>query len=431
MLDKIRDAKRGQDHYYISFEAGVGNPVFQNELPYDTGKFPDAGYRLLSLYRYWNIIQYYFPYKHLIEEDWKDVLAEFLQEFAGAKNDLEYKLAALQLISRVHDTHANIWGRDTTLRNYMGVRNVPVSLKFIDEKPVVTGIAEVTGEGFEALQVGDIIVQVNSQPVTEIVKERLKYTAASNYPTQLRIISNSLLRTNDTILPVVFERNGRQERIMVHTYEAAKIHFGNPMQRPDSLFKMIRPDIAYVYPGSIKEEYLANIRRAGMNAKGMIIDLRCYPSEFIVFSLGNYLVKDPTPFVKFTNASPEMPGTFTYTEPLEVGIEGNLDFNGKVVILVNEMTQSQAEYTAMAFRAARGATVIGSTTAGADGNVSWFNLPGGISTMISGIGVYYPDGKETQRIGIIPDIEVKPTVEGIRQGRDEVLERALEIIEKG
>jgi hypothetical protein len=36
-----------------------------------------------------------------------------------------------------------------------------------------------------------------------------------------------------------------------------------------------------------------------------------------------------------------------------------------------------------------------------------------------------PDKRPTQRIGIIPDIEVLPTVAGIRDGRDEVLEAAL------
>ena len=48
--------------------------------------------------------------------------------------------------------------------------------------------------------------------------------------------------------------------------------------------------------------------------------------------------------------------------------------------------------------------------------------------MISAIGVYYPDGKETQRIGIIPDIKIKPTIRGIIEGRDEMLEKAIEII---
>ena len=45
--------------------------------------------------------------------------------------------------------------------------------------------------------------------------------------------------------------------------------------------------------------------------------------------------------------------------------------------------------------------------------------------MISGIGVFYPDKKPTQRLGIIPDIVAKPTIEGIRSGRDEVIEAAL------
>jgi C-terminal processing protease CtpA/Prc len=79
----------------------------------------------------------------------------------------------------------------------------------------------------------------------------------------------------------------------------------------------------------------------------------------------------------------------------------------------------------MALRKAPHAMVVGSTTAGADGNVSRFALPGSLNTMISGIGVFYPDKKPTQRIGILPDVEVKPTIAGIRSGRDEVLEEAI------
>ncbi len=98
---------------------------------------------------------------------------------------------------------------------------------------------------------------------------------------------------------------------------------------------------------------------------------------------------------------------------------------GKIVILVDESSQSQSEYTAMAFRAAPNATVVGSTTAGADGNVSAIPLPGGLRSMVSGIGVFYPDKRPTQRIGIVADVEATPTIQGIRSGRDEVLEVAL------
>jgi len=96
-------------------------------------------------------------------------------------------------------------------------------------------------------------------------------------------------------------------------------------------------------------------------------------------------------------------------------------------VLVDEVSQSQAEYTTMAFRAA-GAKVVGSTTAGADGNVSAIPLPGGLRSMVSGIGVFYPDKRPTQRVGIVPDLEVRPTIAGIRDGRDEVLEAGVQQI---
>ena len=82
----------------------------------------------------------------------------------------------------------------------------------------------------------------------------------------------------------------------------------------------------------------------------------------------------------------------------------------------------------MAYKVHPNAMIIGIPTAGANGDISLFSLPGGISGMISGNGVYYPDGEETQRIGIIPDIIVKPTILGIREGRDELVEKAVEIL---
>jgi C-terminal processing protease CtpA/Prc len=79
----------------------------------------------------------------------------------------------------------------------------------------------------------------------------------------------------------------------------------------------------------------------------------------------------------------------------------------------------------MALEAGPKTITVGSQTAGADGNVSRIPLPCGLYAMISGIGVFYPDGTPTQRVGVHIDVVVKPTVEGIRQGKDEVLEAAI------
>jgi C-terminal processing protease CtpA/Prc len=181
--------------------------------------------------------------------------------------------------------------------------------------------------------------------------------------------------------------------------------------------------VAYLKLSSVKSADAASYVESAAGTKGLIIDIRNYPSQFMVFALGNLLAAKPVEFARFTNGDISNPGAFHWGA-IERLMPQTPHYAGKVVILVDEVSQSQAEYTTMAFRAA-GGMVLGSTTAAADGNVSQIPLPGGVSTMISGIGVFYPDRKPTQRIGILPDQEVKPTVASIRDGRDEVLEAAI------
>ncbi|MGM1049284.1 MAG: hypothetical protein ACQEXX_24535 [Bacillota bacterium] len=49
----------------------------------------------------------------------------------------------------------------------------------------------------------------------------------------------------------------------------------------------------------------------------------------------------------------------------------------------------------------------------------------------SKIGIFDPEKKPTQRIGVQPDIRLDPTIEGIMEGRDEYVERAVELIKDG
>jgi hypothetical protein len=187
---------------------------------------------------------------------------------------------------------------------------------------------------------------------------------------------------------------------------------------------MLAPDVAYLKLSSAELVQSASYVQQAQGAAVLVIDIRNYPKEFVVFSLGSLLVPRRTPFARFTVGDVSNPGAFTFMPPVSLPA-AEPRFGGKVVIVVDESSQSQAEYTAMAFRAAPGAIVVGSTTAGADGNVSEIPLPGGLRGMISGIGVFYPDHRPTQRIGILPDLTVRPTIAGIRAGRDEVLEAAV------
>jgi len=422
LLLQIKDAKRPKANYYVDFYDGVGNPDFSNEKPYENDAYPDAGFRLLSLYKYWNIIQYYFPYKNLIKEDWKEVLPEFIPKFADAKNETDYTLAALEIIARIHDTHANIWGSNKVLDKYFGARHVPVKLIFAENKAVVSSYINDQLGKESGLQTGDIITEINGKPVDPIVKELLKISPASNYPTQLRDIAKKLLRSNSETMNIKISRNGKTESLTVKTFEPKEL---NIKKEQKDFFKMLDNQTGYFYMGSADGKKLSESFSQLKNTKGIVIDLRSYPSDFVVFSMGKLLKKDSSDFVKFTQTTNQMPGLFTFTPNLGVEGSGAEHYKGKIAILINETTQSSAEYHTMAFRTAPNSKVFGSTTAGADGNVSRILLPGNISTMISGIGIYYPDGTETQRIGIVPDVEIKPTVEGIKNGKDEVLDKAL------
>lgn len=421
-LQKVKNAKRGTDHYYVGLYPHVKNPEFKHENGYADMKYPDPGYRMLSLYRYWNIIQYYFPYRYLIGEDWKGVLREFIPQFAETEDELAYKLACLKLIARIRDTHA----MSPDLTDYWGKFMAPLEVSFIGEQAVVKSYYDPEKGEASGLKPGDVITRVDGKPVEEIVAEQLAYTPGSNYHTQLRTIGWRLLCSRNRQIDLEYRRDDQLHTATVETYTGL-----NRWKPPvDTCFRMATPDIGYLYMGLLKNDYLDQIEPAVRNTKGLIIDLRPYPSDFGVFTIGSYLVPQSTPFAQFSTGNLGMPGRFTFTKQLSVGTKNPDYYKGKVVILINERTQSSAEYHTMAFRVAPQVVVMGSGTAGADGNVSSFLLPGGIETMITGIGVYYPDGSETQRIGIVPDIEVKPTIEGFRDGRDELLEAAIEYINR-
>ncbi|NRB63775.1 MAG: peptidase S41 [Saprospiraceae bacterium] len=416
-LTHIYNNRSQGKHYYIGMYPNVGNPNFKNEKPYADMSFPDDGFRLLSLYRYWNMINYFFPYKHLMDDDWNQKLQEYIPLFVNAKDELEYELATVQIIGDIKDTHANLWGGADHLDQWKGANYPPIHVRFVEDQLVVTDYYNQERRKEVGLKIGDVITKINGSPIHKIVQEKLRYYPASNIPTQLRDISHDILRSNTNSIDIEYISNTSiLETKTLQLYPRDSLNVYRWYKRTDEKsFKMLDHNIGYVSLQNIKEKDISEIKRAFKNTKGIIIDIRNYPSTFVPFSLGSYFVSASTPFVKFTTGNLNNPGEFTFTKNLNIPSRGKT-YKGKLVVLVNELSQSQAEYTSMAFRAGDNTTIIGSTTAGADGNVSDILLPGGLRTMISGIGVNYPDGKETQRIGIVPDIEIKPTIQGISNG---------------
>ena len=414
--------------FYVSKMPNVGNPSFDHELSYQNIKFPDAGFQILALYRFWNIIEYWFPYRDLLSDDWDSVLIESLPRVALAQNADAYQLAMMELIARVHDTHANLWS-SLKVRPPIGTCQLPVNVRFIEGRPVVTGYAGQAGET-SGVKPGDIITELDGVTIAKLMESWRPYYAASNEPTRLRDIAMQMTRGECGKARLRVSRNNSAVEISAERVPFKELNIAFFHDLPGETFLLLSKDVAYLKLSSVKLDQAAKYVESAAGTKGLIVDIRNYPSEFVVFALGSLFVDKKTDFVRFTEGDLSNPGAFHFGAPLSLDPQ-QPHYSGKVVILVDEVTQSSAEYTTMAFRSSPRATVIGSTTAGADGNVSAIPLPGGFRSMISGIGVFYPDKKPTQRIGMIPNLEVKPTIAGISAGRDEVLEAGIrEIVGK-
>ena len=425
-LQRIRDQRRINTQFYVALTPKVINPVFEHELSYGDISFPDSGFQLLALFRYWNIIEYWYPDRNVIGEDWDKVLAMFIPRLALAKDSTEYQLQMMALIARLHDTHANLWS-SLTVRPPVGHCHFPVSLRFVQHQAVVTGIDDMWST-MAKLKIGDVITELDGRPISALVKKWTPYYADSNEAARLRDMATYMTRGSCSEVRLTVRRGGQDFRFKVSRvllpgdYLSIAFH-----DLPGPGFRLLSPEIAYLKLSSASASRVADEIKQAAGTKGLIIDARNYPSEFMVFALGSLLVDRPTPFAQFTVGDLSNPGAFHWTPSVILKPKAP-HYHGKVVILVDEVTQSQAEYTTMAFRAPPGALVVGSTTAGADGNVSRIPLPGDLFTLISGIGVFYPDRRPTQRVGIVPDVVVEPTIAAVRAGRDLVLEEALRLI---
>jgi C-terminal processing protease CtpA/Prc len=433
-LARVRDNPHSGTGRYVRFQ---GTAMFDVDTAFNApqNQYPEEGQRLLALFRFWNAARYYFPYMYVNGGDWNAVLPEFIPRMIAARDAAEYHLAVNELTARINDAHVSAGSR--TLSETFGMRTTAFEARFVEGKLVVwkpapdTTILGLPQPG--ALQRGDVITHINSVPVASRWQELTKYVAAGNDPVRNRKLVSLALRGKGDSATYTIERNGQT---LVRTVAMARVLMAAPapVSYPVGQLAKVLPNtnIGYINLGDLTVAQVDSAMTIVKSTEGLVLDVRNYPRG-TMYALAMYLNPAQRTFVTFKSVDPNYPGQLVMTTPYTVGRgDGNPSaYRGRVAILVDERTQSHAEFTAMALQTSPQNKVIGSQTAGADGNVTYISLPGGIRTLFTGLGVYYPDGRPTQRLGIVPDIVVRPTVAGVRAGKDEVLERALEYIRSG
>jgi C-terminal processing protease CtpA/Prc len=170
------------------------------------------------------------------------------------------------------------------------------------------------------------------------------------------------------------------------------------------------------------------------DTKGIIFDLRGYPHG------ADWMIMRHLPLQKSTPpcSAEYSRNYFPYLTPHALWLSicfpqlevEKSPYKGKLVVLINEICQSWCEGDVSQFKA-RGARLIGSHTAGTNGGIAnSFYVPGGIPIIFTNGAGTYRDNKSRKPIGFVPDIEVKPTILGIQGGKDEVLDKAIQYLQR-
>ncbi|MFD2908182.1 S41 family peptidase [Flavobacterium ardleyense] len=402
-----------------------------NNRKSDDFTWSEKKYRLLTLFRYWNVIEYFAPNKYLTETNWTTCLHDILPKITKPKDERSYLNALLELVTKLNDSHASyhIESHNRHLKRLPTLFYLPVVLTIIDNKFVVAKIAEATLASKNDLQVGDVITLLDNKSVNDFLVENRNIISASNEDRFLNEVVKWHVGGKSEQIKIEYERGNVKGSKKIELYTIRE-HFESLEKSKDrEKFKILEGNVGYLNIGNILKKEEEFVYSQVEKTKALIVDIRNYPN-------GNYLerflLSKEKEFARQTYPDLTYPGRYIWDNDLALCGEDNPNYyKGKVVVLANAETLSWAETLVMIAQLADDVTVIGSQTAGADGVNNHIDVVSThFYTTFTGKGFFYPDGREVQRKGVAIDIEVKPTIEGISQGKDEVLEKAIEYLNK-
>jgi C-terminal processing protease CtpA/Prc len=426
-LTKILNMNNGYSGYIIISDNGF--LTFSDRKEYRCKKFPNEETRVWGLANYWNIINHFYVHRNLIKDNWEQVLYHYIQEFQKTETKQQYVEAIMRLTAELDDSHSGISMRHAIENKIIGEYHPECFVKKQDDYFIVNQIwGNLQNSGL--IKHGDIILKLNDKSLNAIYEELSPLVSSSNQHSESRAISKILLFSFQKENKIDFIRDGKEYSIDIqfNTVSSLQKSFNKQEKSQNkNRNKVIEQykDISYINISKLnKYNFKKNIALMGDK---IILDFRHGVDYRVSIRLFYYLLPPYTHFYNFTYSNSKQPGSFKVHSGYSVGSKGLLK-DKRVVVLVNENTQSEAEFVVMAFQKLPNIKTIGGQTAGADGNVSQFIFPGKIGATFTSIGIRYKDNTETQQCGVRLDEELYPTLEDIQNKQDVVLQRAIEIL---
>jgi C-terminal processing protease CtpA/Prc len=379
----------------------------------DTLTADSLSVRLADVVIGWNVFQHFYPYFDLVPISWDEELTTALRSALRDRTAADFVHTLDRMVAALHDGHARVvapWAPNATL---------PLRVDWIEDQVVVTASVE------PAVRPGDVVVTLDGRDARELVREREREISGSPQWIRFRALRELGLGYAGTPATLGIRRGSRGFDLTLRRRAG-----GEPPERDGPPVREIEPGIWYVDLDRAEMAALSERMNQLAAARGVVFDLRGYPN-------GNHGVlshlltaRDTStgwmrvPMVIYPDR--ERPAGFTEhgwgLRPAEPHIQG------RVVFLTDGRAISYAESVMGFVEHYRLAEIVGQPTAGTNGNVNVLTLPGGLRIPWTGMRVVKHDGSQHHLVGIQPTIPVTRTISGVREGRDELLERALAVI---
>ncbi len=390
-------------------------------LPTGTARLGRAG-RLALVMVVWNIMQHFYPYFDDVQTDWPASLRTTLKRAATDVDDPAFLKTLRLLIADLKDGHGNVWHCCDT-----ATARLPLAWDWVENRLVVTAVVPEDEAKADDIRPGDVVVKVDGIPAAEALADVERYISAATPQWRRWCGLQALARgAPDTKVKLELRRDaGKTRAVTLSCKERAE---SVEESRPEQIAEL-QAGIMYVDIGRVKDEdFIAALPKLEQ-ARGIVFDLRGYPvgSTIAISHLIDKPVRSPRWNIPVV-LRPDREGV-TYQLSGWPVMPVAPKFTAKIAFLTDGRAISYAETYLGIISHYQLAAIVGSPTAGTNGNINPFALPGGYTVCWTGMKVLTQDGERHHGVGIQPTVPAARTLAGVAAGRDEVLERAVEWVQ--
>jgi len=378
------------------------------------------GARLATVMLAWNVLQHFYPYFDVAGTDWGKELQVALRTAATDPDDAAFFRTLNRLVVQLHDGHGNLSGPGSPMPAPLQAR-----VELIEGKIVVTGVPPETPD----LKPGDVVERIEGRPALEVFDE-ISGEISSATPQWRNWKAAQQFGPRPPTRLASLEVRGAAGPVRTVKVACSNGKADAAIHRPANL-QEIRPGVFYVDVTRLTPDKFNAALPDLAKAKGLVFEMRGYPSgdPNWLTHLSPKKLQSPLWNVPKTHRPDRTDLEWNVTDrwALEVG-QPQLTTNR--VFLTDGGAISYAETVMGIVEAYKLGEIVGETTAGTNGVMNQTELSLGYTLWWTGMKVLKHDGTQHHGVGIRPTVPVAKTIKGIREGRDEQLERALALLKQ-